>query len=25
MVALVQLKGGLHNIKMRGLADVIVL
>jgi dsRNA-specific ribonuclease len=25
MLALVQLKGGLHNIEMRGLADVIVL
>jgi hypothetical protein len=25
MVTLVQLKGGLHNIKMRGLADIIVL
>ena len=25
MIALVQLKGGLHNIKMRGLADIIVL
>ena len=24
MMALVQLKGGLHNIKMLGLADVIV-
>jgi len=24
MVALVQLKGGLHNIKMLGLADIIV-
>jgi hypothetical protein len=23
LVALVQLKGGLHNIQMRGLADVI--
>ena len=25
MIALVQLKGGLYNIKMRGLADIIVL
>jgi len=25
MITLVQLKGGLHNIKMRGLADIIAL
>ena len=25
MVALVQLKGGLHSIKMRGLTDVLIL
>jgi hypothetical protein len=25
MITLVQLKGGLHNIKMPGLADIIVL
>jgi hypothetical protein len=25
MITLVQLKGGLHNIKMRGIADIIAL